>query len=396
MKSPVIKRSIVIAGHKTSVSLEDAFWKGLKDIAAGRRTTLSDLVAAIDSERRHGNLSSAIRLFVLDHYQARTNGHADSGHDKSQHGDSVATPRETIVAARRSPLSFAAGIANRAPSAQPARRCSMRVVAARIGAGSAPPPPPSRWPCRRAPVLAASTGLITMGAGKARQRRRDRRFQSPGGLIGHGGWHFRLLQALHPSRSRNRRWRRFGGIADSTTVPGGTMRTAGEPGRTTGPTASVAPIGLDRFETAGLQLGGAQRQPAGQRRNIERALRRRERAFDGDRKFRPRADQGIRRRGVPRASCARRSRRCRDRCAPSSETSAPSCACSVAWVRLTAPAAIVTAALPCGTARRPFAIAALDGGTGFSPYRSSRSGRRPAWRRRTPPRRARRNAHPRA
>jgi predicted DNA-binding ribbon-helix-helix protein len=74
MKSPVIKRSIVIAGHKTSVSLEDAFWRGLKDIAGSRRTTLSDLVGAIDSERQQGNLSSAIRLFVLDHYQARTRG----------------------------------------------------------------------------------------------------------------------------------------------------------------------------------------------------------------------------------------------------------------------------------------------------------------------------------
>jgi predicted DNA-binding ribbon-helix-helix protein len=69
MKSPVIKRSIVIAGHKTSVSLEDAFWKGLKDIAGTRDMTLSELVAAIDSERRHGSLSSAIRLFVLDHYR---------------------------------------------------------------------------------------------------------------------------------------------------------------------------------------------------------------------------------------------------------------------------------------------------------------------------------------
>lgn len=87
MKSPVIKRSIVIAGHKTSVSLEDAFWKGLKDIALGRRMTLSDLVAAIDCERRHGNLSSAIRLFVLDHYQARTNVRADGGQ----------APREMII-----------------------------------------------------------------------------------------------------------------------------------------------------------------------------------------------------------------------------------------------------------------------------------------------------------
>jgi predicted DNA-binding ribbon-helix-helix protein len=71
MKSPVVKRSIVIAGHKTSVSLEDAFWKGLKEIAGERDMTLSELVAAIDSERRHGNLSSAIRLFVLDHYRSQ-------------------------------------------------------------------------------------------------------------------------------------------------------------------------------------------------------------------------------------------------------------------------------------------------------------------------------------
>jgi len=70
MKSPVVKRSIVIAGHKTSVSLEDAFWKGLKEIASERDLTLSQMVAAIDSGRAHGNLSSALRLFVLDHYRA--------------------------------------------------------------------------------------------------------------------------------------------------------------------------------------------------------------------------------------------------------------------------------------------------------------------------------------
>jgi len=70
MKSPVVKRSIVIAGHKTSVSLEDAFWKALKEIASGRHMTLSDMVATIDSDRRHGNLSSAIRLFVLDFYRS--------------------------------------------------------------------------------------------------------------------------------------------------------------------------------------------------------------------------------------------------------------------------------------------------------------------------------------
>ena len=72
MKSPVVKRSIVIAGHKTSVSLEEAFWKGLKDIAGLRNMTLSDLVASIDTDRRQGNLSSAIRLFVLDFYRAQS------------------------------------------------------------------------------------------------------------------------------------------------------------------------------------------------------------------------------------------------------------------------------------------------------------------------------------
>jgi len=83
MKSPVVKRSIVIAGHKTSVSLEDAFWKGLKDIASGRDMTLSELVAAIDTDRRHGNLSSAIRLFVLDHYRG-LHGEEKSGRNPTR------------------------------------------------------------------------------------------------------------------------------------------------------------------------------------------------------------------------------------------------------------------------------------------------------------------------
>ena len=69
MKSAVVKRSIVIAGHRTSVSLEDAFWKGLKEIARARNRTISDLIASIDAQRKHANLSSAIRLFVLDFYQ---------------------------------------------------------------------------------------------------------------------------------------------------------------------------------------------------------------------------------------------------------------------------------------------------------------------------------------
>ncbi len=91
MKSPVVKRSIVIAGHKTSVSLEDAFWKGLKDIADDRDMTLSDLVSSIDTDRQHGNLSSAIRLFVLDHYRSHTRSGSpacgDARHDRDAGGD---------------------------------------------------------------------------------------------------------------------------------------------------------------------------------------------------------------------------------------------------------------------------------------------------------------------
>jgi predicted DNA-binding ribbon-helix-helix protein len=71
MKSPVVKRSIVLAGHKTSVSLEDAFWKGFKEIAARRLMTLSELIGTIDSQRQHGNLSSALRLFVLEFYRSQ-------------------------------------------------------------------------------------------------------------------------------------------------------------------------------------------------------------------------------------------------------------------------------------------------------------------------------------
>ena len=69
MKSGIVKRSIVIDGHKTSVSLEDAFWTTLKEIAHERNETLSQVIATIDRERKQGNLSSAIRLFVLARYR---------------------------------------------------------------------------------------------------------------------------------------------------------------------------------------------------------------------------------------------------------------------------------------------------------------------------------------
>lgn len=69
-KSPVAKRSVVVAGHKTSVSLEEPFWNAMKEIAANRQITLAVLVAQVDEERKGGNLSSAIRLFVLEYYRS--------------------------------------------------------------------------------------------------------------------------------------------------------------------------------------------------------------------------------------------------------------------------------------------------------------------------------------
>ena len=69
MQSSVVKRSIVIDGHKTSVSLEDPFWADLKKIAQAKQVTLSKLVTAIDGTREQSNLSSALSLFVLHHFR---------------------------------------------------------------------------------------------------------------------------------------------------------------------------------------------------------------------------------------------------------------------------------------------------------------------------------------
>jgi predicted DNA-binding ribbon-helix-helix protein len=73
MKSTVVKRSVKIDGHTTSVSLEDAFWSALKEIARGRKMTSAELVTLINAKREHPNLSSAIRLFVLGHFHAQVN-----------------------------------------------------------------------------------------------------------------------------------------------------------------------------------------------------------------------------------------------------------------------------------------------------------------------------------
>jgi predicted DNA-binding ribbon-helix-helix protein len=69
MKSAIVKRSVVLAGHKTSISLEEPFWSGLKDIARRRKQKLSAVIGRIDAERNFSNLSSAVRLFVLNHYR---------------------------------------------------------------------------------------------------------------------------------------------------------------------------------------------------------------------------------------------------------------------------------------------------------------------------------------
>jgi predicted DNA-binding ribbon-helix-helix protein len=82
MKSPVVKRSVIVSGHKTSVSLEEAFWDSVKDISRGRGVTVSDLIGSIDANRQQGNLSSAIRLFVLDHFKSRIA--ADAGDEPKQ------------------------------------------------------------------------------------------------------------------------------------------------------------------------------------------------------------------------------------------------------------------------------------------------------------------------
>jgi len=69
MKSQVMKRSVVIDGHKTSICLEDAFWNSLKAIAQAQGATVAKTVTTIDETRNQANLSSAIRLFVLDWFR---------------------------------------------------------------------------------------------------------------------------------------------------------------------------------------------------------------------------------------------------------------------------------------------------------------------------------------
>jgi predicted DNA-binding ribbon-helix-helix protein len=69
MKSAIVKRSVVISGQKTSVSLEDSFWSALKDVAREQKVPLCELITGIAAKRSPGNLSSALRLFVLNHFR---------------------------------------------------------------------------------------------------------------------------------------------------------------------------------------------------------------------------------------------------------------------------------------------------------------------------------------
>ena len=71
MASPIIKRSVVIAGHKTSISLEQPFWDILREIAAAETSSLSALLRKIDNARSQSNLSSAVRVFALEHVRSR-------------------------------------------------------------------------------------------------------------------------------------------------------------------------------------------------------------------------------------------------------------------------------------------------------------------------------------
>ena len=134
MKSPVVKRSIVIAGHKTSVSLEDAFWASLKDIAGTRNMTLSELVASIDADRRQGNLSSAIRLYRARSLP-RTERRPSGGRTRDRRAPRLSAARRIGRRARSAVVEAAAGFARPQPrSAAAAAPVWWRPGAARYSA----------------------------------------------------------------------------------------------------------------------------------------------------------------------------------------------------------------------------------------------------------------------
>ncbi len=80
----VVKHSLVVAGHATSISLEEAFWQALKAHAAEHSLPLAKLVATIDAARDGANLSSAIRVFLLQESQAGARRHCGSAAEGSR------------------------------------------------------------------------------------------------------------------------------------------------------------------------------------------------------------------------------------------------------------------------------------------------------------------------
>lgn len=90
MKSAIVKRSVSLSGHKTSISLEDAFWNYLREIADSRGVSVSVLVSEIQAQDRQTNLSSAIRLFVLEHACERAQA-AEHGGARTNGAEAVVT-----------------------------------------------------------------------------------------------------------------------------------------------------------------------------------------------------------------------------------------------------------------------------------------------------------------
>lgn len=77
-QSSVVKRSVALNGHKTSISLEDVFWSALKDIAAEKNMAVTALIEAIDQNRGSANLSSALRQHIMTHFYQPNRKHAAS------------------------------------------------------------------------------------------------------------------------------------------------------------------------------------------------------------------------------------------------------------------------------------------------------------------------------
>lgn len=94
MKSAIVKRSVVLDGRKTSVSLENEFWDGLREIADGHKTNLSAMVQRINDARANGNLSSSIRVYVFNHFRTQAVGPTPLPH---QHAPEMRTDGQPAV-----------------------------------------------------------------------------------------------------------------------------------------------------------------------------------------------------------------------------------------------------------------------------------------------------------